>query len=254
MVFPVAWLLQRKTGYGLAAVFLVPIFVVLLTLTKPHYGAEFWSIFRHEVYLNPVYAPRGLLVCFLLLSLGVFTRLQWDRGTLALCFLIGFAVTSWEALTTPSPPNIFFEDGSFQFLGQGAEVVKTGWGIVTQQINQHVPPDYRTAARVGVSVCPLLAFFLLLFPSYRKLPKDFIRDFMWEHREEFPTYVFLGVLLGFSGWAFWAATKGPTHGAGTGFLLGVLSIPVVLAMIFVLLSSIVWCPLCFSSSRHGSSG
>jgi hypothetical protein len=49
MLFPVAWLLQRNIGYGVAAAFLVPIFVVILTLTKPDYGAEFWSIFRHCV-------------------------------------------------------------------------------------------------------------------------------------------------------------------------------------------------------------
>jgi uncharacterized membrane protein YqjE len=109
VVFPVAWIIQRTSGYTIAALILVPIFVLIITLIKPNYGAEFWSIFRHEVYLNPIYVPRGLLVCFLLLSPMVFTRIvvkksdAWSGDkirTLALCFLIGFALTNWEASPT----------------------------------------------------------------------------------------------------------------------------------------------------------
>jgi hypothetical protein len=153
VVFPVAWIIQRHSGYTMAAIILVPIFVVILALTKPDYGAEFWSIFRHEVYLNPVYAPRGLLICFLLLSPMVFSRIVvkkediWGgdkRRTLALCFLIGFAVTSWEALITPAPPHTF-EGGSGQFLGQWVEVVRAGWGIISQYISQYISPDYQNA-------------------------------------------------------------------------------------------------------------
>jgi hypothetical protein len=189
-VFPVVWLIQRHSEYTAAAVFLLPIFVVILALTKPDYGAEFWRIFRYEVYLNPVYVPRGLLICFLLLSPGIFTRAVikkgdgWREGdktmTLVLCFLIGFAVTGWEALITPAPPHTF-EGGSGWFAGQWTEVMHAGWRTVSLYISQYIPPDYQNAVRIGVSVYPFLAFFLLLFPGYRRLPQDFIR----EHRESF---------------------------------------------------------------------
>ena len=62
--FVVAWLLQRKFGYAVAAVVFVPIFVLILTLTRSDYGAEFWRIFRYEIYLAPIYVPRGLLSNF----------------------------------------------------------------------------------------------------------------------------------------------------------------------------------------------
>jgi hypothetical protein len=51
VVFPVAWLIQRNQRYTTAAAFFVPISVLILTLTKPDYGAEFWRIFRYESYL-----------------------------------------------------------------------------------------------------------------------------------------------------------------------------------------------------------
>jgi hypothetical protein len=79
MAFPVAWLIQRNDGYTTAAAVFVPISVLILTLTKPDYGAEFWRIFRYEIYLNPVYAKRGLLVCFLLLSIVVLSRIRWNH-------------------------------------------------------------------------------------------------------------------------------------------------------------------------------
>jgi len=240
VVFPVAWLVQRNTGYGSAVAFFAAVLVLIITLTKPDYGAEFWRIFREEIYLAPFYAKRGLLVCFLLLSLVAFTRFRWnDRGALALCLIIGFALTSWEALITPSPPNTFEGGG---FVGWWTEPMHAGWGVISHYIEQYIPPDYRTAARVGVSLYPFLAFFLLLFPSYRKLPKDFIRDYRIEHLGEFPTFLFVGVFLSLSGWAFWAATRGPALGGGAKFLLGVLSIPAVIALIVLVLSSIFWIP------------
>jgi hypothetical protein len=76
-----------------------------------------------------------------------------------------------------------------------------------------------------------------LFPSYRKLPKEFVRD----HQGEFPIYLFLGVVLGLSAWAF-SAAQGGAHGTGTKFLLGVLSIPALVGWIVLGLSSIVWIP------------
>jgi hypothetical protein len=242
VVFPGAWLIQRNDGYTTAAAVFVPISVLILALTKPDYGAEFWRIFREEIYLAPFYAKRGLLVCFLLLSLVAFTRFRWnDRGTLALCLIIGFALTSWEALITPSPPNTF--EGGGWFVGWWTEPMHAGWGVISHYIEQYIPPDYRNAARIGVSLYPFLAVFLLLFPSYRKLPKDFIRDYRLEHLGEFPTFLFVGVFLALSGWAFWTATRGPPTGFGTTFLLGILSIPAVLALIALVLSSIVWIPV-----------
>jgi hypothetical protein len=93
-----------------------------------------------------------------------------------------------------------------------------------------------TIVRIGVSLYPFLAFFLLLFPGYRRLPQDFIR----EHREEFPIYLFMGVLLGLSGWAFSAANGSAV--SGTKALLWLLSLPAVLAWIVLILTSIVWVP------------
>jgi hypothetical protein len=228
-VFVVAWLLQCKLGYAVAAAFFVPIFVLILTITKPDYGAEFWRIFRYEVYLDPVYVPRGLLVCFFLLSLMVYPRKDLDKArTFLLCLVIGFALTSWEALITPAPPHTF--EGEGWFVGPWTEAMHAGWGIISLSISQYVPPEYQNAARIGVSVYPFLAFFLLLFPSYRKMPKNLIR----KHQEDFPIYLFLGVLVGLSGWAFWAATRGSALGMGAKFLLGVLSIPAVVALISIL--------------------
>jgi hypothetical protein len=226
-----------QSGYTTAAAVFVPISVLILTLTKPDYGAEFWRIFRYESYLAPFYAKRGLLVCFLLLSIVVSSRIRWnDRGMFLLCLIIGFAVTSWEALTTLSPPNTF--EGGGWFVGWWTEPMHAGWGVISHNIEQYIPPDYRTAARIGVSLYPFLAAFLLLFPSSRQVPKDFVRDL----REELPVYLFLGVLVGLSGWAFWAVTRGSAHGAGTKFLLGVLSIPAVVALIALVLTSIIWIP------------
>jgi hypothetical protein len=79
LVFPIAWLIQRNHGYTTAATVFVPISVFILTLTKPDYGAEFWRIFRYEIYLNPVYAKRGLLVCFFLLSIVALSRIRWNQ-------------------------------------------------------------------------------------------------------------------------------------------------------------------------------
>lgn len=113
-----------------------------------------------------------------------------------------------------------------------------GWGVISRYIVDHIPPDYQNAAHAGVSLYPFLALFLLLFPSYRTLPKEFVSD----HQEELPIYIFVGVFLALSGWAFWAATRGPALGGGAKFLLAVLSIPAVLALIALVLTSIVWIP------------
>jgi hypothetical protein len=233
--FVVAWLLQRKLGYAVAAAFLVPLFVLILTLTRPDYGAEFWRIFRHEIYLDPTYVPRGLLVCFFLLSLMAYPRKDLDKArAFLLCLIIGFALTSWEALITPVPPHT--SEGGDWFVGPWMEAMHAGWGIISQYISQYIPLDYQNAARIGVSVYPFLAFFLLLFPGYRRLPQDFIR----KHREEFPIYLFMGVLLGLSGWAFSAANGSAV--SGTKALLWLLSLPAVLAWIVLILTSIVWVP------------
>jgi hypothetical protein len=141
---------------------------------------------------------------------------------------------------TPAPPNTF-ADGSEGFAGQLTDIIWKRWLIVSYYIDKYTPPDYQNAVRVGVSIYLFLACFLLLFPTYRKLPKDFIRDSMWEYREVFPFYLFVGVLVGLSGWAF-SAAQGSAHSTGAKFLLGVLSIPVFLAGIALILTSIVWVP------------
>ena len=119
-----------------------------------------------------------------------------------------------------------------------AGVYKAGWRQISWYIGKYIPPDYQNAAHIGATLYPFFAFFLLLFPSYRKLPKEFIRD----HRGELTTFFFVGVFLGLSGWAFFSATHGSALGGGTKFLLAILSIPAVLAMIALVLSSIVWIP------------
>ena len=53
MIFPVAWLLQRNVVGASAVAFLAVILVVIITLTKPDYGAEFWRTFRYEVSSIP---------------------------------------------------------------------------------------------------------------------------------------------------------------------------------------------------------
>jgi hypothetical protein len=168
------------------------------------------------------------------------SSLRLSSSARFLCFLIGFAVTSWEALITPAPPNTF-ADGSEGFAGQLTDIIWKRWLIVSYYIDKYTPPDYQNAVRVGVSIYLFLACFLLLFPTYRKLPKDFIRDSMWEYREVFPFYLFVGVLVGLSGWAF-SAAQGSGLGGGTKFLLGVLSIPAVVALIVIVLTSILWVP------------
>jgi hypothetical protein len=154
---------------------------------------------------------------------------------LLLCLIIGFAVTSWEAVLTPSPPNTF--EGGGWFVGWWTEPMHAGWGRISTYISQHIPPDYQDATRVGLSLYPFLAFFLLLFPSYRKLPKEFVSD----HKEGFPIYLFVGVLVVLSGWALWTV-KGNAFGLGTELLLGLLSIPAVVALIALVLTSIIWIP------------
>lgn len=51
--FAVSWFLQRNTGYAAAGMVLVPIFVLILTLTSEDYGMWFWRIFRQEISSSP---------------------------------------------------------------------------------------------------------------------------------------------------------------------------------------------------------
>jgi hypothetical protein len=67
------------------------------------------------------------------------------------------------------------------------------------------------------------------------------RALLIQHSRAFPIYLVVGVFLGLSGWAFSAAT-GSAVGGGAKFLLAVLSIPAVVALIALVLSSIVWIP------------
>ncbi|MGH8650879.1 MAG: hypothetical protein ACREYE_01275, partial [Gammaproteobacteria bacterium] len=60
--FAVSLIIQRNSSMRAVAVVLPPVFIVILAITRPDYGASFWEIFRHEIYLPPVYVPRGLLI------------------------------------------------------------------------------------------------------------------------------------------------------------------------------------------------
>jgi hypothetical protein len=77
----------------------------------------------------------------------------------------GIAVTSWEALITPSPPNIY--EGGGWFVGWWTEPMHAGWGTISWYIARYIPRDYQNAAHIGVSLYLIFAFFLLFFRSYR---------------------------------------------------------------------------------------
>src|SRR5205823_14257138 len=81
-------------------------FLLILWLSSPDGGAWFWSIFRREIVLSPVYIPRGFLLYFFFmcfaLALAARLNLSWqatEQNTMLLvCLVIVFLMTSCEAV------------------------------------------------------------------------------------------------------------------------------------------------------------
>jgi hypothetical protein len=144
-------------------------------------------MFTHEIFLSPVYIPRGFLLYFFFLcftlAIMAWWKDQWDRmqkSALLICLTIAFSLTSCEAVF--AEPSI-----AVQYTGSGAgnsygeHLRNTGqewWKTFERFIDRHVPYDkefdLRSAIKIFVSLYPFVAFVLLLFPSYRRLPKKIL--------------------------------------------------------------------------------
>jgi hypothetical protein len=57
-----SWIIQHDLIYYLIAIFLLPFFLLILWLSSPDGGVWFWRMFTQEIYLPPVYIPRGFLL------------------------------------------------------------------------------------------------------------------------------------------------------------------------------------------------
>ncbi|MGH8656232.1 MAG: hypothetical protein ACREUI_03210 [Burkholderiales bacterium] len=170
--------------------------------------------------------------------------MQWKKGqqsTLLFGIIITVLVTSWEALTTESPASPYaIAGGSEGSLGEWRATARAWWGIIAQSIDQHVSPAWRNAAKIAASLYPFFAFVLLLFPGYRKVPKEMLTG----DKEMFPFYLVVVGLLGLSAWTLWEMNKTglSIHPTGGNMLLWLLSLPALLAVAFLILTSVLWVP------------
>jgi hypothetical protein len=118
------------------------------------------------------------------------------------------------------------------------------WKTFERFIDQHVPYDkefdLRSAIKIFVSLYPFVVAVLLLFPSYRRLPKKFLAYVMEEREDLLPLLIFFGGLLGLSSWAWYAAEHGNHPGTG---LLVLLGLPAVIFWLALMMTSIVWIPI-----------
>jgi hypothetical protein len=249
-LFVLAWIICRKKDYTIGAVALSVLLVLILTLSSPDYGVWFWRMFRHEIYLAPTHIPRGLVICFFLFCFVVLTkvRLKKERkNTLLACLVIAFTLTSCEAVfAEPSLPI------AVQYAGTGTsdsygepwqEKAQEGWGVIIRLIEQYIPVNYQHAAKIVASLYPFIAVVLLLFPGYRKLPQEILAGF-WGI---FPALPFVGGFLGLSFWAHEVVLHLPKCPFSAAcelkvMFLGFLSLPYLLFMIALILTSVLWIP------------
>jgi hypothetical protein len=239
-----------KGDVAVVLMFLMPPFLLILWLSSPDGGVWFWSIFKREIVLSPVYIPRGFLLYFFFMCfvLAIMARLKsaWQateqKTMLLVCLVIVFLLTSCEAVfAEPSLAARYTgseADNSFGDLLRNT--AQEWWKVVEGFIDQHVQDKYRNAIKIAASLYPFVAFVLLLFPSYRRLPKEILTKVIED--EFFPVFfVLVGGLLGLTFWALSAAqhmADGPAQ-----YLLSILGIPAVLFMLLLALTSIVWIPI-----------
>jgi hypothetical protein len=83
--------------------------------------------------------------------------------------------------------------------------------------------NYRNAVKTAVSLYPFAVIVLLLFPGYRRLPKEILAAIL---SEDFllllPIFLVMGGLSGLSYWALSASNT--AHGMGKD-ILGLLGVP-----------------------------
>lgn len=251
LLLALSWIIIRGfTDVGVVMLFLLPPFLLILWLSSPDGGAWFWSIFRREILLSPVYIPRGFLLyfffmCFALAIMGRL-NLSWqatEKNTMLLVSLvIVFLLTSCEAVF--AEPSITARyTGSEADNSFGEQLRNSGkewWKIVEGYIDQMAPFNlYGKVIKIAVSLFPV-AFVLLLFPSYRRLPKEILAKVRED--EFFPVFLILfGGLFGLSLWAFSAHEHMPSGASKD--VLGILGVPVMLLIMLLVLTSIVWIPI-----------
>lgn len=96
-----------------------------------------------------------------------------EHAALVSCdHVFGDELGSLTAESPASPSAI--AGGSEGSLGEWRATARAWWGIIAQSIDQHVSPAWRSAAKIAVAVYPFFALVLLLFPGYRKLPKELL--------------------------------------------------------------------------------
>jgi hypothetical protein len=185
LLLALTWIfVQLDLTYTIAAIILLSFFILILWLSSPDGGAWFWSMFTHEIYLSPTYIPRGFLLYFFFMCFALALMARWkeqwkateQKTTLLVCLVIVFLLTSCEAVF--AEPSL-----AMQYTGRGADnsygeqLRHTGqawWKVVEGFIDQYVPfLLYRKVIKIAVSLFPV-AFVLLLFPSYRRLPKEIL--------------------------------------------------------------------------------
>src|SRR5207249_7212656 len=112
-------------------------------------------------------------------------------------------MTSCEAVF--AEPSIAVRyTGSEAGNSYGEQLRHTGqewWKTIERFIDQKAPFNlYGKVIKIVVSLCPV-AFILLLFPSYWRLPKEILTKVRED--EFFPVFlIFFGGLFGLSAWAF----------------------------------------------------
>jgi len=254
LLLALSWIIQHDLIYYLFAIVLLPFFLLILWLSSPDGGVWFWRMFTQEIYLPPVYIPRGFLLyvfslCFALAIMAwwkdPFDRMQ--KSALLICLTIAFSLTSCEAVF--AEPSIAVQyTGSEAGTSYGEQLrntVQEWWKIFERFIDQHVPYDpkefdLRSAVKIFVSLYPFMAIVLLLFPGYRRLPKKFLAYVMEEREGLLPLLIFFGAVLGLSSWAWYAAEHGNHPGTG---LLVLLGLPAVIFWLALMMTSIVWVPI-----------
>jgi hypothetical protein len=259
LLLALSWIIQHDLIYYLVAMVLLPFFLLILWLSSPDGGVWFWRMFTHEIFLPPVYIPRGLLlyIFFLCFALAIMAwwKDQWDRmqkSALLICLTIAFSLTSCEAVF--AEPSIAVQYTSSEAGNSyGEHLRNTGqewWKTFERFIDRHVPYDkefdLRSAIKIFVSLYPFVVAVLLLFPSYRRLPKEILTKVREEGKDLLFFFIFFGGLLGLSGWAWYAAEHadhlGPSYGLGRSLLV-LLGLPAVIFWLALMMTSIVWIPI-----------
>jgi hypothetical protein len=251
LLLALTWIfVQLDITYALAAIILLSFFILILWLSSPDGGAWFWSMFTHEIYLSPTYIPRGFLLYFFFMcfALALMARLKspWkemeQKTTLLVGLVIVFLLTSCEAVfAEPSIAARYTGSEADNLLGeQLRNSGKQWWKTVEGFIDQKAPFNlYGKVIKIAVSLCPV-AFVLLLFPSYRRLPREILTKVRED--EFFPVFViFFGGLFGLSVWAFSTAQHMPSGASKD--VLSILGLPALLFMMLLAFTSIVWIPI-----------